>query len=774
MPALWAVHFGGSVPGDTAATITDTLAANSSLPTDANGDTLVEANTIQEAIGLAIIGDVTVQFGGQTLIYSMAPGNVGASFAEHRPFVGSSSVIQLEDMTYSANGSDWDYNDRSWLVSVTDVSGGGSPPTSPPTSPPPPYGYPTFVWITAGAGTTETSPTNGWFVVNRNNTAGALTVNFGVVASTAADAATLDLDYTILGSGSSVTFAAGASQAFVYIHPLIDTVYGPYGPPDEPFENEIERVTLALSAGTGYTVYTPNEAFIQIGNVDLVFDLDVNADGDLLDAVDLAKNYLPGYEGNTAKVSTGSRFNVPAYTGQHMMLVVNGIGTESVDVVNKVEFIIVQVSADPGYTGNRTDPNLEGQGKTEDYSFRRIGREGPIGTPSVITIERNGPAPSLDMHGGAYGGKMEATNTWVNFWCKDYGGASRLLAKIYIADANAPNGERIVTRALSVPLDDDLNGGDGIADKWEIAMGARWSAQSGVAALTPLQAMQRFIPADDGELPDPDGAGALVEQGKPAPNLPGETGDAHTVKEEYRGYVLDGGSGGFGGGHIRLDPARKEILVEVDRAAVLNNVPGAGNDTNAKLKTILNGASGVFSNATRGAGIYMYWLMDEDALAAPTAVDLLNGTALGDTRDTVSDRPLTTVFSLANDFLHLIFVDKNLGTAALTKDSGEIHTRGSMIDATHMNTWFGPGNAHGFTKMSEAYSTTIAHELTHLLVDRANSVGWDEDEHVVGAVETYSADLMYGESLILNRELATVKITDRVQESLKIKNNQGF
>ena len=28
----------------------------------------------------------------------------------------------------------------------------------------------------------------------------------------------------------------------------------------------------------------------------------------------------------------------------------------------------------------------------------------------------------------------------------------------------------------------------------------------------------------------------------------------------------------------------------------------------------MNGAAGIFSHPTRGAGIYMYWLMDEDAL----------------------------------------------------------------------------------------------------------------------------------------------------------------
>ena len=184
-PALYAVQLMSTVAGDTAATVTDSLVANSSLPTDANGATLVEANSAQEALGLALTGEVIVVCAGQTLIYSMDPEAVGASAGQHRSLLLDGGVIRLEDMAGSANGSDYAYNDRFWTTSVTEVQGGSSSQN---------YGYPTFVWITAGAGTTETSPTNGWFVVNRNNTAGALTVNFGVVASTAADAATLDLD----------------------------------------------------------------------------------------------------------------------------------------------------------------------------------------------------------------------------------------------------------------------------------------------------------------------------------------------------------------------------------------------------------------------------------------------------------------------------------------------------------------------------------------------------------------------------------------------------
>ena len=84
VPALFAVQLMGGVAGNTAATVSDTLAANSSLPTDANGATLVEANSAQEAVGLAIVGTVTVNHAGQTLTYAMNPTNIGSASGEHR------------------------------------------------------------------------------------------------------------------------------------------------------------------------------------------------------------------------------------------------------------------------------------------------------------------------------------------------------------------------------------------------------------------------------------------------------------------------------------------------------------------------------------------------------------------------------------------------------------------------------------------------------------------------------------------------------------------
>ena len=331
--------------------------------------------------------------------------------------------------------------------------------------------------------------------------------------------------------------------------------------------------------------------------------------------------------------------------------------------------------------------------------------------------------------------------------------------------------------ALSVPLDDDLitgtNGqtttGDGIADKWEIAMGKRWALQYGVAEWTDAVALTKFNNAFDDELADPDGAaGPLVEQGKPGPNLPGETGDAHEVKEEYRGYILDGGSGGFTGGHIRLDPARKEILVEADRAAVLNNLPEGG------LKGVLNGASGVFSNPTRGAGIYMYWLMDEEELAAPTVLELATDDAMEASRDTAAERQNPTSNRLATDFIHVFFVDANLGNSAATSDRGPLVKRAVGVSISEMNKKYAPGNAYGVVNIPEAYMTVLAHEITHMLVEPGIVGVWDKFEHIVGPAATYQSELMYAAPTKKNRELATVTISTTVQQEMKVKSNQGI
>ena len=82
VPALFSVHLGNpgsGSGGDTAASISGSLMANYSLPTDSSGRTLVEAASAQQAVSLALIGTVTAQFNGETLAYTMGSGMVGAA-----------------------------------------------------------------------------------------------------------------------------------------------------------------------------------------------------------------------------------------------------------------------------------------------------------------------------------------------------------------------------------------------------------------------------------------------------------------------------------------------------------------------------------------------------------------------------------------------------------------------------------------------------------------------------------------------------------------------
>jgi hypothetical protein len=777
-PTLFAVYLftpGVGMTGDTAATISGSLTVDPTLATDANGATLIEASSIQDALDRSIIGTVTVQHAGETLTYSMGVGESGVNAAAHKAFRVGAGAIELEDMTRSANGSDFDYNDHYWSTNVSEVSAPSMNPPSPPppTSPPPPGGGPAYVWMTNGAGTTETGPANGWLTVNRSNTLGALTVNFAVDTTGNMPMATLNLDYEIVGNGTSVTFAAGASQARIYVHPLIDTL-----------EEPIEIVKMRLTPGSGYIVYTPNNAFLELGDVKLNFDLDVDADSLLApddpNCIDRAKNYLPGYKGPVAMLTTEAArtasFNDSVFAPQRMKLVLENIGTDNPDIY-AVSFLLINSTNSSGYASNRSDASIEGAGKMFDYSFRVDG-DGPDPFLNVAVARGSVEEQSF---GGAYRGVMEQNRTWVNFYCKDYGGAALVRAYIYVKDGAGSKLQAQVD--LKIPKDVD---GDNLADKWEYEMGARWRTQYGIPAgapgwVTEAEVRDKFHPDMDDERLDPDlagvtAAGPLVQQG-----IAGDEGDAHTMFEEYRGYILDGGGlngfggGGHPGGHIRLDPARKEILVEVDRAAVLNNVPGAGIDTNAKLKTILNGASGVFSNNTRGAGIYMYWLMDEVALAAPTQAQNDSSEALEISRDTASAR-LSATPNLATDFIHALFVDKDLGASADSRDFGDLVRRGITVSTTEMNTKYGPGNGFGVVNIPEAFMTVVAHEIVHMLFILNSGGVWDAREHVTGPLATYETELMYYTPADYtptkkNRELATVTILPIVQQEIKVKSS---
>lgn len=487
---------------------------------------------------------------------------------------------------------------------------------------------------------------------------------------------------------------------------------------------------------------------------DIAFDLDVNANGSITDPVDGAANYLPGYEGGVAKLSTENSYNTAVYTGQLMKLMVDGIGSQSADVT-KIEFAITGVTNYPGYASDRSDPRVEGAGFDKDYSFSSYQdmNSYTINRASIAGYYYDATVGGFDQY-SLRGGQMEATKTWVYFYAKDYGGGANLEARVWVRDGAGERMARVIP--LKVPKDDDL---DAIADSWELDMYYRWSNQyQGLYNFS----LGMFSPNDDNELADPDDAsGPLVAQK--------ETGDGHNVLEEYRGYILDGGgldgsgANGFAGGHIRLDPARKEVLLEVDRAATLNNVPAGG------LSNVLNGAAKVFSNAERGAGIYLYYLFDQTQLDIPK--EDVDSTAEQRAKLAATRNP-----QLMSDFIHVLFFDQGkyapAGAPAAAygrRATAGVVERGVVFATTEVNSFY---PATDFPKRDEAFATSLAHEITHLLIDVTDGA-FNVGEHTI-APYIDESDLMYERSRVANRELATVKFFPVLQAQLSTKTSEGL
>ena len=125
-------------------------------------------------------------------------------------------------------------------------------------------------------------------------------------------------------------------------------------------------------------------------------------------------------------------------------------------------------------------------------------------------------------------------------------------------------------------------------------------------------------PTYDYEMADPDAA-SNTDGGT---NLPAHkaVGDSLNERQEYRGFILDGGNS-HTGGHKRLSKAKKELLVEVD---VMDDMEW---DTNSDgvvdysfdwtdAPGVMDVVSAGFNDTTDGAGIDLYYVVDE-RIASP-------------------------------------------------------------------------------------------------------------------------------------------------------------
>ena len=358
-------------------------------------------------------------------------------------------------------------------------------------------------------------------------------------------------------------------------------------------------------------------------------DLDVDADG-TVGSNEGTANYLPGYAPLEAGpplilvpvLSEGTTFNTAAYTPQKMKLILP-LGRAKVD---KITFGILYSDATcyPGYCGNATDERI---GLDElDFSFNADTEK------YLIEITSETPAPNENT--AKEGGHIDEDKTWVFLWCKDYGAYCRLV--IYPEKAGKP----LARSTLTVPFDT----GNRIGDLWVQGMAQEWMTQYGQA-----RASGTFAVLEDSEPEDPDGSGPCVAQAS--------KGDGITVCEEYRGFILDGGGfdgngqNGHPGGHRRLCPARKEILLEVDRHERLA-VPGSTGTVVDNACKIFSSAAPTFWNPakSRGCGILVYYVWDQalNFSEGQIATKYLQAVYLRDTR---------TNDLLTRHFVHVIISD---------------------------------------------------------------------------------------------------------------------
>ena len=220
VPATWQVTMLSSNPGSTDATITESLVV---------GTASVTAPTANDAVALAINGNVVVTYSGQTHTYTFGPTSTSGTGAAFRIVgSGSATVLQLEDLAGMPGATpDYDYNDHTWSLNVAQTAANGDPL--------PEVGI-EAIDPTAAEGKSPPGSSTGLFRVSRSgSTTDALTTYVRI--ETTAGSATNKDDYSELvldtvtyttGGGSTtenlykVTFAPNETYVTIPIVPVDD------------------------------------------------------------------------------------------------------------------------------------------------------------------------------------------------------------------------------------------------------------------------------------------------------------------------------------------------------------------------------------------------------------------------------------------------------------------------------------------------------------------------------------------------------------------------
>jgi hypothetical protein len=341
--------------------------------------------------------------------------------------------------------------------------------------------------------------------------------------------------------------------------------------------------------------------------------LDEKLDGGVPDGVD---NYLPGYEGTTAKLSKsgdykkdlsdGGEYDHTVFTPQLMSLVLDGVGKEVLQGANaaSVSFEIpfdpnksrsYDVTANPGYAGNKTDNAVSGNTRDDDYSF----------DPDVNLKKANPSNVTVATY-----------NTSTPFWAKDYGGWA--VVKAHVLDGK---GKDLKTFSITIPVDTNNNY---IADVWEKAQALETQQWEQLPAPPDWK---RFL-FQNGKWQDANTGPAPVETDKTVNDpvkLPARltVGDGLSPAYEYRGVIVDGGGFSPDGktsrhGHVRLSTAEQQALIDVNEmqgAAIGNSILPPDAAPPLKVEDWMDHVTAAYSQTNYGAGMLGYYVLDRMAAA---------------------------------------------------------------------------------------------------------------------------------------------------------------
>jgi len=264
----------------------------------------------------------------------------------------------------------------------------------------------------------------------------------------------------------------------------------------------------------------------------------------------------------------------------------NNINTAMAD---SATFTIISSSNWPGYCGNGSLPNESPILPSPDFSFEATS--------------------DLDEISGIINGdKLSAP-----IYCKDYG------AWCEVAITLKKGGIPIQSEPIRLRIPRDANG-DKIADCWQDQQNAEWNDQFKPTTPRPITPASRALvqPDLDDEDADSDGNNG-GGRNLPAMAAPG---DGLKIREEYRGFILDGGPNlAHFGDHMRLSIARKELLVECSVEDGLTSAIKNGTGTNQsnfagfEVRDAMADVSSFYRDPDKGAAIDLYWA--EDVVVQP-------------------------------------------------------------------------------------------------------------------------------------------------------------